>query len=182
METKQSIRKQIFAVRKAHTQEQIEAMSEKICQTVIGLPIFREADFFYAYADYNKEVMTRGMIEAAWRAKKRVAVPKVQGKDLLFYELKDFSQLEPGYYQIPEPARGEMVQWEDALLLMPGVAFDPARHRVGYGAGFYDRYLEKHPLHSTVAVAFDFQIVPKAPSEPTDILPQLVVTESKIYV
>ena len=136
METKQSIRKRIFAARKTHTLEQIEAMSQAICQKVTELPVFSQAEFFYAYADYNKEVMTRGMIEAAWQAGKRVAVPKVHGKDLVFYELKDFSQLEPGYYQIPEPARGEEVQWEEALLLMPGVAFDPARHRVGYGAGF----------------------------------------------
>ena len=86
-----------------------------------------------------------GSIEKAWADGKEIAVPKVQGLDMIFYKLTDFAQLEPGYYGIPEPVSGEIVQWEDALMIMPGVAFDRQNHRVGYGGGFYDRYLEKHP-------------------------------------
>lgn len=110
-----------------------------------------------------------------------MAVPKVVGKDMVFYRLTDFSQLEPGYYGIPEPARGEIVQWEDAMMIMPGVAFDRDNHRVGYGGGFYDRFLEKHPRIERVAVAFSFQILPQVPVEPTDIFPQIIVTESDVY-
>lgn len=99
---------------------------------------------------------------------------------MIFYQLDSFEQLEPGYFQIPEPARGEAVEWEDALMIVPGVAFDRARHRVGYGQGFYDRYLSRHTKHPTVAVAFDFQLVPEAPYEETDILPDKLVTEKEI--
>ena len=60
------------------------------------------------------------------------------------------------------------------------MAFDRENHRVGYGGGFYDRYLEKHPSLERVAVAFDFQIMPEVPVEPTDIFPQIIVTEKEL--
>lgn len=181
MEAKKEIRQKIFQARKEHTDEQIAAMSREICRKVTALPEFQQAKRIYAYADFNHEVMTGEIIEAAWAAGKQVAVPKVHGKDMTYYELTDFSQLEPGSFHVPEPARGEAVNWEDALMLVPGVAFDRARHRVGYGAGFYDRFLAAHTGHTTVAIAFEFQLVEEAPYEETDILPQLLVTEKEIY-
>ena len=181
MESKKDIRKKIFAERKLHTDEQIEAMSRTITDKVTALPAFKNADRILVYADYNHEVVTEYLIKEAWKAGKEVAVPKVVGKDMVFYKLTDFAQLEKGYFGIPEPARGEIVQWEDAMMIMPGVAFDPQNHRVGYGGGFYDRFLEKHPMIKRVAVAFEFQILPSVPTEPTDISPELIVTENTIY-
>lgn len=181
MEAKKAIRKQIFAARKTYTDAQIEEWSKVITERVITLPAFRRAERILAYADYNHEVMTRFIIEEAWKTGKEVAVPKVDGKNMIFYRLTDFSQLEPGYYGIPEPARGEIVEWEEALMIMPGVAFDRENHRVGYGGGFYDRFLEKHTSVGRVAVAFDFQILPEVPIEPTDIFPQIIVTEKDTF-
>ncbi|MDC7288733.1 5-formyltetrahydrofolate cyclo-ligase [Blautia schinkii] len=181
MQTKKDIRKQIFAARKTYTDSQIEEWSRVITRKVTALPAFRNAEKVLAYADYNHEVITRFLVEEAWKAGKQVAVPKVSGQDMIFYKLEDFSQLEPGYYGIPEPARGEIVEWEDALMIMPGVAFDKENHRVGYGGGFYDRFLEKHPGVQRVAVAFSFQMLPEVPVEPTDIFPQIIVTEKETY-
>lgn len=181
MQTKKDIRKQIFAARKTYTDSQIEEWSRVITRKVTALPAFRNAEKVLAYADYNHEVITRFLVEEAWKAGKQVAVPKVFGQDMIFYKLEDFSQLEPGYYGIPEPARGEIVEWEDALMIMPGVAFDKVNHRVGYGGGFYDRFLEKHPGVQRVAVAFSFQMLPEVPVEPTDIFPQIIVTEKETY-
>ena len=179
METKKDIRKQIFTKRKACTEQEIREWSRQITDRVISLPVFRRADQILVYADYNHEVITRYLIEEAWKAGKEVAVPKVVGKDMIFYKLNDFSQLEPGYFGIPEPVRGEIVEWPQALMIMPGVAFDRKNHRVGYGGGFYDRYLEKHPLIQRVAIAFSFQMFPEVPTEPTDICPQILVTETE---
>ena len=181
MESKKDIRKKIFAERKLRTDEQIEIMSRTITDKVTALPAFKNADRILVYADYNHEVVTEYLIKEAWKAGKEVAVPKVVGKDMIFYRLTDFSQLEPGYFGIPEPVRGEIVKWEDALMVMPGVAFDPENNRVGYGGGFYDRFLEKHPDITRLAVAFDFQILDLVPTEPTDICPQIIVTQSKVY-
>lgn len=178
---KRLIRKQIFAARKQCSDAQVEEWSHQITDQVLKLSEFVKAKHILAYADYNHEVMTRYIIEEAWKAGKEVAVPKVVGKDMIFYRLTDFSQLEPGYFGIPEPVRGEIVKWEDALMVMPGVAFDPENNRVGYGGGFYDRFLEKHPDITRLAVAFDFQILDLVPTEPTDICPQIIVTQSKVY-
>ena len=181
MEEKKLIRKQIFKLRKECTDDQVEAWSRQIAEKVAELPEFQSAQRILAYADYNHEVMTGFIIEEAWKQGKEVAVPKVVGQDMVFYKLTDFSQLEKGYFGIPEPACGEIVQWEDAMMVMPGVAFDPQNHRVGYGGGFYDRFLEKHPQIKRVAIAVDFQILPSVPTEPTDISPEVIVTENKTY-
>lgn len=179
MKTKKEIRKQIFAARKQCTDAQVEEWSKMITERVASLPAFKNAERILAYADYNHEVITKYIIEKAWEAGKEVAVPKVDGKDMIFYKLEDFSQLEAGYFGIPEPARGEIVSWEEALMIMPGVAFDRDNHRVGYGGGFYDRFLEKHTSVQRVAVAFDFQMLEEVPVEPTDICPQIIVTEKE---
>ena len=152
-----------------------------ITKRVAALPEFCQAERIMAYADYNHEVMTGFLIEEAWKAGKEVAVPKVVGKDMVFYRLTDFEQLAPGYFGIPEPVEGEIVHWDQALMIMPGVAFDRKNNRVGYGGGFYDRFLEKNPDILRVAVAFDFQILDQVPVWPTDIYPQIVVTEKDTF-
>lgn len=181
METKKDIRKFIYGKRKQYTDQEINVWSRIITDKVIALDEFKNAGRVMAYADYNHEVSTRYIIEEAWKQGKEVAVPRVSGKDMVFIRLTDFSQLEPGYYGIPEPASGEAVDWHDAMMVMPGVAFDRENHRVGYGGGFYDRFLEKHPEITRVAVAFDFQIFQEVPIEPTDIFPQVIVTEKEIF-
>ena len=181
MEEKRLIRKQIFAARKQCSDAQVEEWSHQITDQVLKLSEFVKAKHILAYADYNHEVMTRYIIEEAWKAGKEVAVPKVVGKNMVFYRLTDFSQLEPGYFGIPEPVRGEIVKWEDALMIMPGVAFDPENNRVGYGGGFYDKYLEKHPNMHAVAIAFELQMYRELPFEEHDIKPEKVVTEKQSY-
>ena len=101
---------------------------------------------------------------------------------MIFYRLTDFSQLEAGYFGIPEPREdGQVVSWEEAMMVMPGVAFDANCNRVGYGGGFYDRFQEKHPKIQRVAVGFSFQMLPEVPTEETDICPQVIVTEEQVY-
>ena len=93
MEEKKEIRKRIFKARKEHDDAWIQEKSHVITETLTKLPEYRNAERIMAYADYNHEVMTRYIIEEAWKAGKEVAVPKVVGKDMIFYRLTDFSQL-----------------------------------------------------------------------------------------
>lgn len=181
METKKHIRQEIFARRKAASDEKILEDSRRIFKSLRSLPEYRKARWVYAYVDCRHEVMTREFIETAWKDGKEVAVPKVEGKDMVFYSIRDFSELEEGYYGIQEPATGRKAEAEDALMIVPGVAFDKNRHRIGYGGGFYDRYLSVHRDHTTAAVAFEFQLLDHLPCEPTDILPEILVTEKQIY-
>ena len=101
MEEKKEIRKRIFKARKEHDDAWIQEKSHVITETLAKLPEYRNAERIMAYADYNHEVITRYMIEQAWKDGKEVAVPKVFGKDMIFYKLTDFSQLESGYFGIP---------------------------------------------------------------------------------
>lgn len=181
MEAKGDIRKRVFAARAAVTGEWVEENSLRITRTVLSLPAFLQASRIFVYMDFRNEVMTRFLIQEAWKAKKKVAVPKVVEKELEFYILEDYGQLKKGCMGILEPEGGERALWEDGLMIMPGVAFDPKNHRVGYGGGYYDRYLAAHPGIQTVAVAFDFQIMEQVPFTSTDILPQMIVTESRIF-
>lgn len=96
MEEKKAIRKQIFAERKAHSDKEIQEWSKKITENIAALPEYQTADRILIYADYNHEVMTGFLIEKAWKDGKEIAVPKVQGTDMIFYKLTDFAQLEPG--------------------------------------------------------------------------------------
>lgn len=181
METKQNIRKQVFQLREAADPSEVALASKVICQKVTELPSFKTAEWIYTYIDFNNEVMTREIVEKAWQNGKRVAAPKVEGRELVFYEITSYQQLMPGYFGVPEPEDCSAANREDALIIVPGVAFDPDRHRIGYGQGFYDRYLSRHTLHPTVAVAFDFQVMKEVPSDPQDVLPDMLITQSHIY-
>ena len=107
---------------------------------------------------------------------KKVAVPKIYGDEMRFIYLPDLSQVEKGYSGIPEPvADGPEGDDPTALVLMPGIAFDKEGHRIGYGGGFYDKFLAKEPGHPTVALCYDFQVVKELPTEEFDIPVDLVL-------
>ena len=109
---------------------------------------------------YNQEVRTIPIMRQAQADGKRVAVPKVYGDTMKFLWLDDLDAVAPGAYNIPEPiADGPEADDETALVLMPGLAFDPEGHRCGYGGGFYDKFLAAHPNHPTIALCYGFQML-----------------------
>ena len=182
MEQKKDIRKEVSKRRKSASLQKVIEDSQTICDTLCQLESFQEAEWVYIYIDYKNEVMTGQIMKNALAMGKRVASPKVVGKDMIFYEIQSLNDLEPGYFGIQEPRENlPVADCETAFLVMPGVAFDRQKHRVGYGGGFYDRYLEKHPNLYKAAIAFEFQMFEEVPVEPTDILPDVVITETHIY-
>ena len=181
IEDAQTIRKNIYALRRSFSDEEIDRLSRQMTLLVIGRPEFQRAGRILAYVDYRHEARTCYLIEKAWQSEKEVAVPKCKGKRMTFHRLTSFSQLKPGSFGIFEPEDTPEIHWEDGLMLMPGVAFDRDNHRLGYGGGYYDRYLAEHPGLFRIALALEFQLVEKVPVKPTDIQPHLVVTERKVY-
>lgn len=178
---KKEIRKQIFSRRRQMTDEELQGKSSVICDRIMATEQWKSASCIYAYMDCKGEVCMRPLLEAAWSTGKRVAVPKVFGKEMRFFYIHSYEDVAPGYYDIPEPFGGEEAFCEDALMIMPGVAFDKNRHRCGYGGGFYDRFLCIHKDLKTIAPAFDFQIVGEVPADSYDIFPELLITESHIF-
>ena len=167
---KQELRKAIRARKRAMTEAQIEEKSLRLGELFAASQMYRDAKTIYGYLPYNQEVRTVPMLERALRDGKRVAVPKCYGDEMRFIYMDDLSKVEKGYAGIPEPiADSPIAGDETALVLMPGMAFDPQGHRIGYGGGFYDKFLAKEPNHPTLALCYDFQMLEKLETEEFDI-------------
>ena len=173
---KKELRQAIRAQKRAMTEADILRRSEILAEKFARSDAYRAAKTIYGYLPYNQEVRTVPMLQRALDEGKRVAVPKVYGDDMKFIYLDDLSQVAKGYAGIPEPvADGPVAQDETALVLMPGLAFDPAGHRIGYGGGFYDKFLAREPHHPTVALCYDFQVMDRLETEEFDIPVDLVI-------
>lgn len=167
---KKELRRQIRQLKRAMTEEQINAASAKLGELFAGTAQYQNARTIYGYLPYNQEVRTVPMLERAIQDGKRVAVPKVYGDDMKFIYMDDLSQVALGYAGIPEPmADGPVADDPTALVLMPGMAFTKNGDRMGYGGGFYDKFLAAEPNHPTVALCYAFQMVESLPTEEYDI-------------
>ena len=167
---KQELRASIRAQKRAMTEEEIVSRSEKLAALFLASDAYRNAKTIYGYLPYNQEVRTVSMLEQALKDGKRVAVPKCYGDEMKFIFMDDLSKVEKGYANIPEPIADEPVaDDETALVLMPGLAFDPQGHRIGYGGGFYDKFLAAEPGHPTLALCYAFQMLPHLETEEFDI-------------
>ena len=134
---KKVLRRQIAARKRAMTREQIESASQRLAARLVQTDAYQNALSIYGYLSFNQEIRTMPILQRAIADGKRVAVPKVFGDEMRFIWLDDLSQVAPGYYDIPEPiADGPVADDALALVLMPGLAFDPEGHRIGYGGGF----------------------------------------------
>lgn len=179
---KTEIRTEVKRRRADASLEYLHEASLQIKERFINLEAYRNSDLLLAYVDAKREVETRLLMQQAWADGKKVAAPRVDGDGIMhYYYLQDFEELESGSFGIMEPRKDcPLCETEEGLLLMPGVAFDESCHRVGYGGGYYDRYLEKHPGLVHIALAFEFQIFENVPFEDHDILPEMIITEKRL--
>jgi 5-formyltetrahydrofolate cyclo-ligase len=197
-EKKSQIRRDILALRDGMPREERERASLALADRIIGHQWFYKADKILCFVSFGSEIETREIMEEAFRLGKKVYVPRVEPQETLegikgalsadleilnFYRITSREELEPGYRKILEPS-GNTEKYEfdpsekDILLLMPGVAFDSAGRRLGYGKGFYDRFLygkEELRLRS-IAIGFTCQITENIPEDAKDIKPYQIIT------
>lgn len=167
---KQELRKMIRERKRAMSPEEIQRRSDALRRLFLRTDAYRQAKTLYGYLPYNQEVRTVPILEQALRDGKQVAVPKVYGDEMKFICLDDLSRVATGYAGIPEPVADEPVaRDETALVLMPGLAFDPQGRRIGYGGGFYDRFLRREPQHPTLALCYSFQVLEHLETEEFDV-------------
>ena len=174
---KKEIRAYIREKKRAMTERQIVSASARLGEQFRACELYNTAKTIYGYLPYNQEVRTVPMLEQAIRDGKAVAVPKCYGEEMRFLYINDFvNEVAPGYANIPEPIADEPVADDKtALVLMPGLAFDPQGHRIGYGGGFYDRFLSAEPDHPTLALCYGFQMVEHLETEEFDIPVDMVL-------
>ena len=187
MGSKGEIRKRILQARRALAPEEAAEKSARIVAQLLELPEYRVARTVMAYLDFRGEVQTGPFVRVALAQGKRVAVPvtEVASRRLVPSLLVRYpEEVAPGTWGIPEPlpeyVRPVPVEEID-LVVVPGVAFDPAGNRLGYGGGFYDRFL---PLTRDdcfwVAPAFELQLVDRIEAGPCDCPVHCIVTEERI--
>lgn len=178
MERKAEIRKRIIKERMSLAKAVKDQHDQLIARKVIDHPLFHAAKDIFCYIPIKGEVDTKYIIEAAWDAGKRVAVPKVVSKtEMKFYYIRTFYDLLPGTFGVLEPITETVAEPKSACMLVPGSVFDGKGNRIGYGGGYYDRYLEKHSKYDTIALAYSLQIVEEVPVEATDIPMKVIITE-----
>lgn len=179
---KKEARAVIRARKREMTKAEIAEKSQMIMDKLARQSCFLEAETLYCYVSYNQEVMTKPLIQRALQAGKKVAVPKVIGNEIEFIYIHSLEDLEAGYQGIEEPVGNEIANEKEVFMIMPGLAFDTSCNRVGYGGGFYDRYLEKHRESKIkkIAVAFDFQVLDNLEMEECDWLVDGIITEARM--
>ena len=173
---KNALRRYIREKKRRMTREEIASRSASLTRMLLSTDVYRQAKTVYGYLSYNQEVRTLPFLTQCLRDGKQVAVPKVTGDEMKFIRIVDLSRTVAGYAGIPEPAEdGPEGSDPSALVLMPGLAFDQMGHRIGYGGGFYDRFLAREPNHPTAALCYDFQMLPYLATQAFDIPVDLVL-------
>ena len=182
---KARIRQEVLKVRDALEPSARETRSALIKERLFSLPEFLRARIIFFFASFRSEVSTIPQIEESLKVGKRIVLPRVdkERNQLSLYEIKDISEISPGYMGIPEPETSEerLREINDVdIVVMPGAAFDLSGNRLGYGGSYYDKLLsglrKKIPL---IAIAYDEQIRDFIPTEPHDIRVHMIVTDKR---
>lgn len=180
--TKKEARSMIRMKKKETTESFRKKAANECSARLFSTPEWKQAETILTYISYNREMSTFPLIDQAFSEGKRVAAPRVDGKEMEFYFFSSFEELVKSEMNILEPLPNDQKVPEDALMIMPGVAFDEKKNRIGYGGGFYDRYLTDHPEHKKIALAYEFQILEEFETERFDIRPDMILTESRIIL
>ena len=184
---KRQLRRSILALRRGLPAAERAARSRLIWDRISRLACYQRADLVLGYMAFDHEVLTDGLIRQAMASGKHIVLPIVQAdrQQLALYAIEDFDRdLTPGYRGIlePRPRRARAVAPEALdLALVPGVAFDLRGGRLGFGAGFYDRLLGRLPGEvPKLGMAFDFQVIPRLPHQPHDVMLDAIVTDRRV--
>lgn len=178
MHDKKSIRKQVLQIRKNMDRDEVNKLSKIICNNVSRLEKFVSADKICLYMPINNEVDTKYLMDICFSMGKEVYLPKVLGDNMEFYQYNLNTKLVEGAYNILEPDNKKILQPDNkTLVVMPGAVFSEDCNRIGYGGGYYDRYLEKYTDCYKVAICYKFQILDKIPSDEHDIKPDIIICE-----
>ena len=200
---KADLRKEIRGQLRLLPEEEKEILDRQIAERVLTLPAVTDAGAVYGYASLNWETGTAEILKELWKKKCIVCLPRVMGETMEFFVTDSEDDLTEGAFHIMEPKNGcrsaeeyhseiaseKMDQefhqksryiFSTAPILVPGMGFTENGVRLGKGGGYYDRYLETHSGHKTIALAYEFQILHELPAEPYDKSVDMIVTEKRV--
>ena len=178
---KNQLKQSILEKRNSLSKEEILEKSRKIKDALFNLESYKKSKTAMFFVSFNSEVNTHDMIKESI-GRKIIVVPKVVNKEIEPSVIIDLDNLIPsGKFGILEPIELMKIAYKNiGLVLVPGIAFDREGHRIGYGFGYYDKFLKKVPKAVKIGLCFDFQVVDKVPREEHDVPVDLIVTEERI--
>lgn len=187
---KKELRKKLLKQRSELSKEDCRKLSKAVCRRLTELDIYKQADTIFAYSSIRNEVACDYLIEKAISDGKKVALPRVISSDddneMQFFYCDEPDELEEGFMGINEPEEDYSnlaVPSGKTLIVLPGIAFGRNFGRIGYGKGFYDRYLSLYEENvKSVAVCYDFQLFDELPTEEHDIPANAIVTPSETLI
>lgn len=182
---KQELRNLIKETKSILTKTTIQSDSSVIANKLLNSSWFKECNEVFSYVSFNQEVVTTNIILSALEQNKKVAVPKIVNHEMKFYYINSLEELKPGTLGILEPfSVKEAIPsgTEVSLCIVPGLAFDLQKNRIGYGKGYYDKFFTKYmnePIKK-IALAFDFQIYENLPVEDYDKKVDHIITPTRV--
>lgn len=179
-EDKKLLRRELVALRRDMSENDRENLDERIYNNLMALDRVRACGTFLVYASSPDEVDTRRFIGAVLAAGKTAAVPKCIGKDMVFLTVNTLDGLVKSRFGVDEPADGtEITEFRDTVCVVPGLRFDRNGYRLGWGGGFYDRFLAHYTGHS-VGICYE-NCCGNVPADTYDLAVDTVITENGIY-
>lgn len=202
--TKNQIRSTLKELRNNLSSEEQQKLSMTLRDKLFQSEVYRQCDKLFTFVSFQSEVDTKELIRQSLRMGKKVYIPRVEKKNMKFYEILNLDNLIPSKYGVLEPPADEEKCYipnkydamsEDTinynsnhershsinLMLLPGLAFDLKGNRIGYGAGYYDRYFAANPeidFHK-LAIAYDFQVLEEIPADEFDIRAEAIITPTR---
>ena len=193
MISKEKVRRRALEARDALTEERRLETSRIIVENLLASEWYRQSEILLSYCSIRSEVDTRELNQRILADRKQLFLPRTEAekKTMCFYKVEDLKKLKKGNFGVPEPRGSEAVEQvmesgayskEKILMVMPGVAFDEKGYRLGYGGGFYDRYLQRYgTMLTSVMIAFTEQETWIIPAEPCDVKPEHMITQKTIF-
>ncbi|MCL2053846.1 MAG: 5-formyltetrahydrofolate cyclo-ligase [Oscillospiraceae bacterium] len=181
---KAALREKYSQIRRAIPLEARKEFERKIFLRLTGVEKFKACSTLLTYASTECEVDTKGLILHALAHGKTVAAPRCSygSADMAFFIIKSLSDLERGRFGISEPTEGcpLLLDFSCAVCVVPAVAFDVSGRRIGYGKGYYDKFLSKYPDLYKIGVTYGACLAERLPSEAHDIPVDLIITEKEL--
>ncbi|WP_231889846.1 5-formyltetrahydrofolate cyclo-ligase [Oceanobacillus sp. Castelsardo] len=177
---KTELRKRTINKLKYLSEDEKLEIEQQLRNNLLGSDIWQKAKTIGITISQGVEWDTTTLIEKAWDERKAVCVPKcLPNKEMVFYLINDFHQLEKGLYEIlePNPKKTSKVKKQNIdLLIVPGVVFDQNGYRIGFGGGYYDRFLVDFP-NETISLASHLQVIDRIPTDFYDLPVKCIITE-----
>ncbi len=181
---KKDIREQYLSIRDQMSEAECMEKSALILKKLLKTDAFLRAWKVGLYASTGNEVITYPLIAKSKMLDKGVSFPRIldtDKKSMVFQYVLGMQDLKPGKFGILEPDENSTVMENPDVIIMPLVAFDGEKNRIGHGGGYYDRYLLEHPDTVKIALAYELQKTGRIEISEHDIRPDLIITEENIY-